>query len=198
MKLQSTLVKTITQKQVYPKSFNELVKKFDRKLSDFNPEKSAIHIRKYFEGCGVVTSRNRLLNDHVILENWLRNYKTKKGKIKYDFKGLYIFFYKKIPIYVGISKGVIGRITQHIKGNSHHTSTLAYNIGLIIYEIEKGEKYIGTRSDFDFVANVAPAKAFLLDQKIAFIPIETNEELYTFEVYCAMKLQCWLNRFETH
>lgn len=197
MKLQSNIISTITQKQVYSQSFNDIVKNFDKKLADFSPSNHAVSIRKYFSS-GIATSRTLLLKDNVIKESWLRKYKTKRGRTKYDFKGLYIFYHKQIPIYVGISKGVCGRILQHVKGKTHNTSTLAFNIGLIIHEIQKGEKYIGTRDDFDYVANVTPAKNFLFDQKIAFIPIETNEELYTFEVYCAMNFQCWLNKFETH
>jgi len=198
MKLESSLIKTITKKRVYQTSFKNLVEKFDEKLSNFDPVKNAVDISKYFHDAGIVTATNRLINDNVISKSWFCDYTTKKGNVKYDFKGIYVFVHKNTPIYVGISKGVIGRILQHLKGHSHNTSTLAYNIGLVMYEISKGQKYTGGRKEFDFKANVTPAKNFLFQQKIAFLPIETNEELYTFEVFCAMQLQCWLNKFETH
>lgn len=94
----------------------------------------------------------------------IHNKKGGKGETKKDFQGIYVFVHDRTPFYIGISKGVIGRIIQHTKGHSHHTSTLAYNIGLIRYEIEKGHKYIGGRKEFDFKADVAPAKEFLLKQ----------------------------------
>jgi hypothetical protein len=75
---------------------------------------------------------------------------------------------------------------------------LAYNIGLIRHQILNGEEYTGRRKEFDFNNNVTPAKDFLFKQKIAFLPIENSEELYLFEIFCAMKLGCWLNKFETH
>lgn len=199
MKLEQTLLKTITQKQVYQESFSNLVKHFEKKLSDFNPVENCFEIDKYFSGkIGQVSVTKRLLEDKIIDKNWLREYTTKQGKIKTDFKGLYVFVHNNTPIYVGISKGVIGRTLQHLKGHSHNTSTLAYNIGLIRYEIQRGEKYIGQRKQFDFKADVAPAKEFLMKQKIAYLPISNDEEMYLFEIYCAMNLQCWLNKFETH
>jgi hypothetical protein len=198
MKLETTLLKTITKKQVYKTSFATIVKRFDKKLFNFNPIEKAFEIEKYFLKGGQVSVTERLLSDNLVSKNWLREYKTKNGKIKFDFKGLYVFVHSKTPIYVGISKGVIGRTLQHVKGHSHNTSTLAYNIGLIRYEIINGKKYVGGRKEFDFKAEVAPAKIFLLKQKIAFLPILNDEELYLFEIYCAMQLQCWLNKFETH
>lgn len=198
MKLETTLLKTITQKQVYKTSFAEIVETFNEKLLYFNPVAKAFEIEKYFQNGGQISITKKLLSDKIVSNDWLREYTTKKGKTKVDFKGLYVFIHEKTPIYVGISKGVIGRIIQHVKGHSHNSSTLAYNIGLIRYEILKGEKYVGGRKEFDFKSDVTPAKDFLFKQKIAFLPIQNNEELYLFEIYCAMQLQCWLNKFETH
>jgi hypothetical protein len=198
MKLEATLLKTITKKQVYKTSFSDIIANFDKKLADFNPLENSFEIDKYFQKGGQVSITQKLIVDKRISKEWLREYTTKKGKIKTDFKGLYVFIHNITPIYVGISKGVIARIIQHVKGHSHNTSTLAYNIGLIRYEILNGEKYIGGRKQFDFKTDVTPAKDFLLKQKIAFLPISNDEELYLFEIYCAMQLQCWLNKFETH
>ena len=47
-------------------------------------------------------------------------------------------------------------------------------------------------------SDVEPAKIFLLRQKIAFLPINNDEELCLFEIYCSMKLGTWFNDFETH
>jgi hypothetical protein len=198
-KLEQKILDIITQKQVYKTSFSDLVSNFENKLSGFNPSQKSFDLKNYFSGKkGQVAITKHLIADNLIEEKWLRDYATKKGKKKKDFKGLYVFLYGDTPFYVGISKGVIGRIQQHLKGHSHNQSTLAYNIGLIRYEILKGEKYAGGRKHFDFKADVTPAKEFLLRQKLAFLPIENDEEMYLFEIYCAMSLQCWLNKFETH
>lgn len=142
--------------------------------------------------------KKKLLLDGKVKSEWCRDYLTKNGNTKNDFKGLYVFVHEDSAIYAGISKGVIGRIFQHTKGRSHNTSTLAFNIGLIRHEIITGKKYTGGRKDFNFVADVEPAKEFLMKQKIAFLNIDDTQELYLFEVYVAMKLQIWLNKFDTH
>lgn len=199
MELEKNLLETITKKQVYKASFAEIVSGFEIKLENFNPVKNCFEIEKYFGGKGgIVTARKKLIDDGIIDKSCLREYQTKAGKVKLDFKGLYVYLHEETPIYVGISKGIIGRTLQHLKGHSHNTSTLAFNIGLIRYEIQNGEKYIGHRKKFDFKVDVTPAKQFLLKQKIAFLPIANDEEMYLFEIYCAMNLQCWLNKFETH
>lgn len=199
MKLDKQLLSKITQKSTFEKSFSSLIEGFEEKVLAFNPVVNSFSLEKYFSGkAGQVRVTRRLIEDHIIDTNWLRQYKTKKGKIKTDFKGLYVFINDVTPIYVGISKGVIGRTLQHLKGHSHNTSTLAYNIGLLRYEILKGEKYGGIRKGFDFKSEVKPAKEFLLKQKISYLPIDNDEELYLFEIYCAMHFNCYLNKFETH
>ena len=163
------------------------------------PSKNSFAIADYFgEGVGYVTARKKLIADGKVKAEWLRKYKTKKGKVKYDFKGLYVFLNDDSPFYVGISKGVIGRVFQHLKGHNHNTSTLAYNISLIRHELLTGERHSGTRNELNFKTNVEPAKLFLSKQRIAFHHVNDTQELYLFEVYCAMKFQTLLNKFETH
>ena len=198
MKLEHTLLDTLLKKQDYKKSFFEIVNNFEGKLASFDPINNCIEIEKYFSaGNGLVSIRKKLLADNVFKSEDIYSYKTKDGKSKTDVKGIYVFVYGNEPIYVGISRGIINRTLQHLRGKSHHTSTLAYNIGLIRHQILNGEEYTGRRKEFDF-NNVTPAKDFLIKQKIAFLPIENSEELYLFEIFCAMKLGCWLNKFETH
>lgn len=201
MKLESTLLETLLQKQDYGKSFSSIVNKFEDKLASFDPVNNCIEIEKYFipsAGNGLVAIRKKLLTDNIFKSEDIYTYKTKGEKNKTDVKELYVFVHENEPIYVGISRGLIHRTLQHLRGKSHNTSTLAYNIGLIRHEILQGEKYTGRRKEFDFSSNVTPAKDFLFKQKIAFLPIENSEELYLFEIFCAMRLGCWLNKFETH
>lgn len=182
---------------MYKRTFSDLIAEFEAKFLAFNPIENCFEIEQYFAK-GKADAKKKLIADGVLNKEWLRNYETRNGKVKNDFQGLYVFLNHETPFYVGISKGVIGRIDQHLKGRSHHTSTLAYNIGIIRHELMTGTKYSGTRRAFDFTTCVEPAKEFLRKRKLAWLPIENAEELYLFEIFCSMKFQCWLNRFETH
>jgi len=197
--LEQKIQERIKVKRTFTYTFQELTDTFEEKFSRFNPSVNCFDIAEYFsEGNGQVSARKQLLKDNKIEPDWLRVYKTKKGNTKIDFSGLYIFINNKTPFYVGISKGVIGRIFQHTKGHNHNTSTLAYNIGLIRYELLTGEKHLGERKELNFKSEVEPVKQFLLKQKIAFLHIENYEELALFEIFCSMKLKTMLNKFETH
>ncbi len=145
-----------------------------------------------------MAATKKLFADGRIKSEWLRDYKTKKGKIKKVFKGLYIFINDNSPFYVAISKGVIGRLFQHTKGHNLNNSTLTYNIGLIRHEFLTGQKHTGDRKELNFKTEVEPVKEFLLLQKIASLPIDNHEELYLFEIFYSLKLQTFLNKFETH
>ncbi len=198
--IEEQIITAIKVERPLQKTFGELVVDFESKYSDFNPIVNSFDICDYFgTGTGKVAATKKLIKDGKVKEEWLRNYETKNGnQKKEDFKGLYIFLNKDKPFYVGISKCVIGRIFNHTKGHSHNTSTLAYNIGLIRYEIMTGRKHTGNRNDLNFKTEVEPIKEFLLKQRIAFLPIENDEELYLFEIFCSMKLKTILNKFETH
>lgn len=197
--LEQKIIERIKVKRTFPYTFHELTDAFEDKLSKFNPIDNCFDIADYFsEGSGQVSARKQLLADNRIETDWLREYRTKKGNIKIDFSGLYVFINDRTPFYVGISKGVIGRIFQHTKGYNHNTSTLAYNIGLIRYELLTGEKHSGTRKELNFKTEVEPVKQFLSKQKIAFFHIDNYEELALFEIFCSMSLKTILNKFETH
>ena len=197
--LEEKILEIIKVKRTFPLTFQELTDGFEEKFSKFNPTVNCFEISDYFsEGIGQVEARKKLLADKKIESDWLREYETKKGNIKVDFSGLYVFLNDKTPFYVGISKGVIGRILQHTKGHNCNTSTLAYNIGLIRYKLITGKEYLGTREKLNFKTEVEPVKKFLVKQKIAFLHIDNPEELALFEIFCSMKLRTMLNTFETH
>ena len=197
--IENKIISAICQKRQNPKTFKEIIDGFNQKLIDFNPIENCFEIEKYFgEGKGLSTSQELLEKDYKISTDWLRNYKTKKGNVKTDFKGLYVFVHEKTPFYVGISKGVIGRLNQHVKGRNHNTSTLAFNIGRIRYKLINGVEFTGERKDLNYDSEVEPVKQFLLKQKVAFLNIDNDDELALFEIYCSMQLRTWLNSFETH
>ncbi len=197
--LEDKILNRITGQREIAKLFAELVKGFEKKFSGFNPISNSFNIKDYFGiGMGQVKAMEKLIADDKIKSDWLREYTAKDGSKRLDFKGLYIFVNDTTPFYVGISKAVIGRLLQHTKGHSHNIASLAYAIGLIRYEFLYGKKHKGGRKELNFKQDVKPVKKFLLNQKIALLNIENDEELYLCEVFFAMKFKIHLNTFETH
>jgi hypothetical protein len=174
------------KKKKYKKSFAQLTSGFSAKLKDFNFIKLAVNIDDYFGSGKGLASALKLL--------------AQEGHIPSpkDFQGIYVYLDKNKPFYVGISKGVINRTLQHIKGHNHQTSSLAYRLGQINYQHQTGKFWEGTRDEFDFRKYCGDAKIFLRGKRIAFLPINDSNELYLFEVYCAMELGTEMNYFETH
>lgn len=116
---------------------------------------------------------------------------------KNDFAGCYVLLEGTCPIYVGISRTVVQRLLQHVKGKTHFDASLAYKIA--------SEKHIHGQSrqvamaDPAFKDEFEKAKHYLKSLDVAFIEIENDLELYLFEVYCAMELDTSnLNTFRTH
>ncbi len=114
-----------------------------------------------------------------------------------DFAGCYVLLNRRRPIYIGISRGVVGRLIQHVKGRTHYDASLAYRMAC------DGNSHSLTRSQAmerpSFRRAFEEAKERLLRMSVAFIDIENPVELHLFEVYCAMQLDTarW-NSFRTH
>lgn len=177
--IENEIIKTICQRKQGSKTVEEIIDNFNQKLIDFNPIETCFEIEDYFgERKGFSTSLELLEKDCRISKDWVRNYDTKKGNTKTDFKGLYVFVHEKTPFYAGISK--------------------AFNIGRIRYKFTHGVGFTGVRKDLNYDSEVEPVKQFLLKQKVAFINIDNDDELALFEIYYSMQLKTWLNSFETH
>ncbi len=114
-----------------------------------------------------------------------------------DFPGCYVLSHDDIPFYVGISRGVVRRLRQHVFGGTHFDASLAYRMacGKMTHNMRQAEamKNDQFRSAFD------EAQRLLRDSTVAFIEISNPLELYLFEAYCAMELNTgqW-NTFRTH
>lgn len=167
--------------------FKNIDEKFTEMFNDFSPVNSNFSIENYFgEGLGLSTSLKTLLANSLIYE-------------PEDFQGIYVFFKDNHPFYVGISRHVIKRITQHVKGKNHFSSSLCYRLGANLYEKEMGVVHSGGRAGLDFKKYCDPGKAALMKCNVAFYKVEDFLELYLFEVYVAMKLgTLHYNLFETH
>ena len=117
--------------------------------------------------------------------------------LRKDFTGCYILIENTEPIYVGISRSVVQRLIQHVKGRTHYDASLAYRIA------SENRKHQLQREvamkDPVFKNEFKKAKEYLKSLNVAFIEIQNDLELYLFEVYCAMELKTskW-NTFRTH
>lgn len=114
-----------------------------------------------------------------------------------DFSGCYVFIEKNEPLYVGISRAVIGRLFQHLTANNHFSGSLAY------YIAKRQNDPGGTREqnmkDAAFRALFEDSQRRLEQCTIATVEIDNPAELHLFEVYAAMELGTGeFNTFRTH
>ena len=125
----------------------------------------------------------------------------KEFGISQDFSGCYVLLEAGAPIYVGISRGVIGRLRQHVFGKTHFDASLAFRIAMVrhpdrtIVNLTRSE----AMQDPLFGMSFSEAQAYLRALQVAAIAIENPLELYVFEPFCAIELDThqW-NSFETH
>jgi predicted GIY-YIG superfamily endonuclease len=121
----------------------------------------------------------------------------KKLGLSQDFQGCYVFVDDTAPVYVGISRSVIQRLIQHVKGKTHFDASLAYRMATFNYshDMSRGE----AMENEDFLRFFEEARKRLSSMKVAFIEVKSDVELYLFEVYCSMELDTaqW-NSFKTH
>ena len=114
-----------------------------------------------------------------------------------DFPGCYVFIDGEKPVYVGISRGVIKRLVQHLNYDSHYSASLVYRMASEKYTHEM--KRDQAMKDEQFRSVFFSAQERLRSMKIAFVEIDNDLELYVFEVFASMKLDTdtW-NTFRTH
>ena len=118
-------------------------------------------------------------------------------KKKSDFQGCYVLNDENGPLYVGISRGVIQRLIQHVKGRTHFDASFAYRIASENYEHEMSRG--DAMNHEEFKTYFYDAKKYISGMSVAFIEIANDLELYLFEVYCSMELDTSLwNTFRTH
>ncbi|AFL80516.1 hypothetical protein Aeqsu_1016 [Aequorivita sublithincola DSM 14238] len=172
------------------REFKEIIENFPAMLAKLKNKSRVISIYENFGkiGVGKATSHNSLKRLIPQLEQFE------------DFKGIYLFWLDDEPFYTGISRGVIKRIHQHIKGSNHFSSSLSYTMGREFHNEVLGIKHTGTRKELDFDKFSGPFKKILReDCQVSLLPIEGSTELYLFEVYVAIQLKLhYYNRFITH
>ena len=119
----------------------------------------------------------------------------------HDPSGCYVLMDEGRPMYVGISRGVIKRLRDHVLGSDHLVATLAYRIAVTRYP--HGKTAAQAMLDADFHMRFQEARNYLTHLKTAFVKIANPVELYLFEPYCAIELDTGLDRggwntFVTH
>lgn len=118
------------------------------------------------------------------------------GRTK-DFSGCYVLLRGSAPFYVGISRGVVGRLRQHGTGKTHFDASLAYRIACekVPHDLTRNN----AMKDIAFLEAFSVARDLLRSSNVAFIEIPNPLELYLFEAYCAIELDTsdW-NTFRTH
>ncbi len=114
-----------------------------------------------------------------------------------DFSGCYVLLEGGKPFYVGISRRVIQRLHQHVRGNTHYNASLAYSMASNKFPHKMTRDK--AMADAKFRIQFDQAKLLLQNSTVAFIKIDNPLELYLFEAYCAMELNtCQWNTFRTH
>ena len=114
-----------------------------------------------------------------------------------DFPGCYVFIHRGEPEYVGISRGVLKRLVQHLNYDSHYSASLVYRMATEDYPHEM--KRDQAMKDEQFKAAFLSAQDRLRGMTVAWVEIQNDLELYLFEVFAAMRLntETW-NTFRTH
>ena len=114
-----------------------------------------------------------------------------------DYPGCYVFIDDSNPVYVGISRSVIGRVVQHLNSDSHYSATLVYRMASEDYP--HAMKRDQAMKDEQFRNIFFSAQARLGQMKVATVEVNNDLVLYLFEVYAAMELNTdtW-NTFRTH
>lgn len=114
-----------------------------------------------------------------------------------DFQGCYVLLEEGRPCYIGISRRVLSRLRQHVRGGTHFDASLAYRMA------RNGDDHGMTRAEamdtqwFRKKFDVARKRIERMDA--AFVEITNDLELHLFEAYAALELKTaeW-NTFRTH
>jgi hypothetical protein len=114
-----------------------------------------------------------------------------------DFPGCYLLLDGVRPFYIGISKGVLQRLRQHVRGTTHFDASLAYRIAA--HRMPHQHTRSRAMETEQFKDQFDAAKDYIRQLNVAYVRVNNPLVLYIFEPYCAMHFDTaeW-NTFETH
>jgi hypothetical protein len=119
-----------------------------------------------------------------------------------DFQGCYLFLQQGEPFYVGISRRIIARLIQHVKGRTHFDASLAYRMACGCWERPEGQakpRREEAMANETFIALFRHEQERIRAMDVATIEVANDLELYLFEAYCALELRTVEhNTFRTH
>jgi predicted GIY-YIG superfamily endonuclease len=119
-----------------------------------------------------------------------------------DFQGCYLLLEKGEPFYVGISRRIIARLIQHVKGRTHFDASLAYRMACACRAIPEGQAKLRREeamANETFIALFRQEQERIRGMDVATIEVPNDLELYLFEAYCALELRTVAhNTFRTH
>jgi hypothetical protein len=116
--------------------------------------------------------------------------------LKKDIPGCYVFYDGEKPMYVGTSRAVVSRLTQHLSSGSANSATLAYGLAKKDRPMKGNPDTRMADPEFDGVFTAHRDQ--LRSMRVAFVQISDPVTMYLFEVYAAMKLDTRWNHFRTH
>ncbi len=119
-------------------------------------------------------------------------------------RGIYVFYDKGNPIYVGRSRKLRQRLRQHIlPSSSHFAASLAFLMARRDMENENGGNPLkGSREDLlrdpKFKRAFDRAKIRIGGMTLRFVKVDGPNFQYLLEMYVALTLKTEFNKFETH
>jgi len=146
----------------------------------------------------IVNSKGEYIGK-IYFSNQSKNSYSYKSINENDFSGLYIFYNKTLPVYVGISGTIIRRLKYHLFGLKENESSLVYLIANEKYQFKYGIEHNGQRKDFPFDEFRLQIQSEIISKwSFKYFPIENGYQLSFSEIYVACALKTRWNTFKTH
>jgi hypothetical protein len=184
----------------YPKELNLLLAKAKEVsavvLKELNNEDCPLLFDLY-------KGKSKLMRQNKLFESleYLPNVYSNKSKSLNEFKGLYVFGEeingKVIPVYVGISRVVFGRLRNHGWGKTTNTCTLAFLMAKTKFEKENPGESLRAKNVEDTI-HLEPCKEKMRKYRVVLYPVKNDYDLYFLEVAISGILKTKWNSFRTH
>jgi len=119
-------------------------------------------------------------------------------------RGIYVFYDKGKPVYVGRTRKLRQRLSQHIlPSSSHLAAALAFRMARRDMEkVNGGNTLSGSREDLlrdpKFKRSFDRAKNRIRGMPLRFVEVDEPNFQYLLEMYVALALKAEFNKFETH
>ncbi len=128
---------------------------------------------------------------------------TREDSLHFPDKGIYVFFEKGRPLYVGRSDRMKERLKEHGRRSSGHTSAtfafiMAKKKAKRSGEIDLSQKREALERDPKFKPIYDQMKERILKMQIKVVKIQNPVEQTFFEVYAALELKTPHNEWRNH